>query len=314
MADPLPSWNDGAAKSAIVAFVKATTDSAGKDFVRPQDRIATFDQDGTLWVEHPMYTQLAFVLSRLAELAPQHPEWKTSEPFKSTLAGDLAAFANFTMADLETLVAASHAGMSTDDFSGIVSAWLTKASHPRWKRPYTELVYQPMLEVMQYLRANGFTTYIVTGGGQAFVRVYAERVYGSPPEHVIGSSLETKFEYDADGKAVLMRPPKLLLYNDLAGKPEDIYLFLGRAPRAAFGNSTGDQQMLEYTQAAGGARLMALVLHDDPEREYSYGPEAGQTDTKFGAFTRALYDQATTKGWVIVSVKRDWKRVFPFDP
>jgi phosphoserine phosphatase len=313
MADPLPSWNDGAAKSAIVAFVKATTDSAGKDFVRPQDRIATFDQDGTLWVEHPMYTQLAFVLSRLAELAPQHPEWKTSEPFKSTLAGDLAAFANFTMADLETLVAASHAGMSTDDFSGIVSAWLTKASHPRWKRPYTELVYQPMLEVMQYLRANGFTTYIVTGGGQAFVRVYAERVYGSPPEHVIGSSLETKFEYDADGKAVLMRPPKLLLYNDLAGKPEDIYLFLGRAPRAAFGNSTGDQQMLEYTQAAGGARLMALVLHDDPEREYSYGPEAGQTDTKFGAFTRALYDQATTKGWVIVSVKRDWKRVFAFD-
>jgi phosphoserine phosphatase len=314
MADPLPSWNDGAAKSAIVAFVKATTDSSSKDFVRPQDRIATFDQDGTLWVEHPMYTQLAFVLSRLAELAPQHPEWKTSEPFKSTLAGDLAAFANFTMADLETLVAASHAGMSTDDFSGIVSAWLTKASHPRWKRPYTELVYQPMLEVMQYLRANGFTTYIVTGGGQAFVRVYAERVYGSPPEHVIGSSLETKFEYDADGKAVLMRPPKLLLYNDLAGKPEDIYLFLGRAPRAAFGNSTGDQQMLEYTQAAGGARLMALVLHDDPEREYSYGPEAGQTDTKFGAFTRALYDQATTKGWVIVSVKRDWKRVFPFDP
>jgi phosphoserine phosphatase len=313
MADPLPSWNDGAAKSAIVAFVKATTDSSSKDFVRPQDRIATFDQDGTLWVEHPMYTQLAFVLSRLAELAPQHPEWKTSEPFKSTLAGDLAAFANFTMADLETLVAASHAGMSTDDFSGIVSDWLAKASHPRWKRPYTELVYEPMLEVMQYLRANGFTTYIVTGGGQAFVRVYAERVYGSSPEHVIGSSLETKFEYDADGKAVLMRPPKLLLYNDLAGKPEDIYLFLGRAPRAAFGNSTGDQQMLEYTQAAGGARLMALVLHDDPEREYSYGPEAGQTDTKFGAFTRALYDQATTKGWVIVSVKRDWKRVFAFD-
>ncbi len=314
MADPLPSWNDGAAKSAIVAFVKATTDSASKDFVRQEDRIATFDQDGTLWVEHPMYAQLAFVLSRLAELAPQHPDWKTSEPFKSTLAGDLAAFANFTMADLETLVAASHAGMSTDDFTGIVSAWLAKASHPRWKRPYTDLVYQPMLEVMAYLRANGFTTYIVTGGGQAFVRVYAEHVYGASPEHVIGSSLETKFEYDADGKAVLMRPPKLLLYNDLAGKPEDIYLFLGRAPRAAFGNSTGDQQMLEYTQAAGGARLMTLVLHDDPEREYSYGPEAGQADTKFGAFTKALYDQATSKGWTIASIKRDWKRVFAFDP
>ncbi|HTV93915.1 MAG TPA: HAD family hydrolase [Verrucomicrobiae bacterium] len=314
MADPLPSWNDGAAKSAIVAFVKATTDPASKDFVRQEDRIATFDQDGTLWVEHPMYTQLAFVLSRLAELAPQHPEWETNEPFKSTLAGDLAAFANFTMTDLETLVAASHAGMSTDDFASIVNAWLAKASHPRWKRPYTELVYQPMLEAMAYLRANGFTTYIVTGGGQAFVRTYAERVYGTPPEHVIGSSLETKFEYDPDGKAVLMRPPKLLLYNDLAGKPEDIYLFLGRAPLAAFGNSTGDQQMLEYAQAAGGARLMTLVLHDDPQREYSYGPEAGQADTKFGAFTRALYDQATSKGWVIVSVKRDWKRVFAFEP
>ena len=314
MADPLPSWNNGPAKSAIVAFVKATTDSASKDFVRQEDRIATFDQDGTLWVEHPMYTQIAFALSRLAELAPHHPEWKTSEPFKSALAGDLAAFASFTMADLETLVAASHAGMSTDDFGGIVSAWLAKASHPRWERPYTDLVYQPMLEVMQYLRANGFTTYIVTGGGQAFVRAYAEHVYGTLPEHVIGSSLETQFEYDADGKAVLMRPPKLLLYNDLAGKPQDIYLFLGRAPLAAFGNSTGDQQMLEYTQAAGGTRLMTLVLHDDPEREYSYGPEAGQTDTKFGAFTRALYDQAVYKGWVVVSIKRDWKRVFAFDP
>jgi len=313
MADPLPSWNDGAAKSAIVAFVKATTDPASKDFVRQEDRIATFDQDGTLWVEHPMYAQLAFALSRLAELAPQHPEWTTTEPFKSALAGDLAAFARFTMADLEQLVAASHAGMSTGDFLGIVRAWLAKATHPRWKRPYTELVYQPMLEVMQFLRANGFKTYIVTGGGQAFVRAYAEHVYGTPPELVIGSSLETQFEYDDDGKAVLMRPPKLLLYNDLAGKPQDIYLFLGREPRAAFGNSTGDQQMLEYTQAGGGTRLMTLVLHDDPEREYSYGPEAGQTDSKFGAFTPALYDQAVSKGWNVASIKRDWKRVFPFE-
>jgi len=314
MADPLQSWNEGPAKSAIVAFVQARTDSASQDFVRPEDRIATFDQDGTLWVEHPMYVQLAFVLDRLAELAPQHREWKTSEPFKSALAGDLAAFANFTMADLETLVAASHAGMSTDDFRGIVRAWLAKAEHPRWKHPYTDLIYQPMLEVMQYLRANGFKVYIVTGGGQAFVRAYAERVYGTPPEHVIGSSLETKFEYNSDGKALLMRPPKLLLYNDLAGKPEDIYLFLGRPPLAAFGNSTGDQQMLEYTQAAGGARLMTLVLHDDPEREYSYGPESGQADTKFGAFTRALYDQAVSKGWTVASIKHDWKRVFAFEP
>jgi phosphoserine phosphatase len=313
MTDPLRSWNDGPAKSSIFSFVEAVTDPASKNFVPEIDRIATFDQDGTMWVEHPVYTQISFALARLAELAPQHPEWKTNEPFKSALAGDLPAFAKFTMADLENLVAASHAGMSTDDFHGIVSAWLAKATHPRWKRPFTDLVFQPMLEVMQYLRVKGFKTYIVTGGGQAFVRAYAERVYGTPPEHVIGSSLETKFEYDPEGKAVLMRPPKLLLYNDLAGKPEDIYLFLGRPPLAAFGNSTGDQQMLEYTQAAGGQRLMALVLHDDPEREYSYGPEAGQTDTKFGAFTQALYDKAKSSGWHIISMKNDWNRVFGWE-
>lgn len=313
MADPLPSWNDSPSKAAIVAFVDATTNPESKHFVPAEDRIATFDQDGTLWVEHPMYAQIAFALSRLAQLAPQHPAWKTTEPFKSALAGDLAAFAKFSMDDLETLVAATHAGMTTDEFHAIVRKWLSEAVHPRWKRPYTDLTYQPMLEVMRYLRLNGFTTYIVTGGGQAFVRAYAQRVYETPPERIIGSSLETKFDYDVDGKAVLMRPPKLLLYNDLAGKPEDIYLFLGRPPLAAFGNSTGDQQMLEYTQAAGGARLMLLVLHDDPEREYSYGPEAGQADTKFGAFTQALYDEATAKGWVVASMKRDWKRVFAFD-
>lgn len=313
MAEPLPSWNDGPSKTAIVAFVDATTNPNSKDFVPEEDRIATFDQDGTLWVEHPVYAQVAFALSRLAELAPQHPEWKTTEPFKSALAGDLAAFAKFSMADLETLVATTHAGMTTDDFSAMVRAWLKKATHPRWERPYTDLIYQPMLEVMQYLRLSGFATYIVTGGGQAFVWAYAQHVYATPPERVIGSSLETKFDYDVDGKAVLMRPPKLLLYNDLAGKPEDIYLFLGRPPIAAFGNSTGDQQMLEYTQVAGGARLMLLVLHDDPEREYSYGPEAGQVDAKFGAFTQALYDTATSKGWVVASMKRDWKCIFAFD-
>ena len=312
-ADPLPSWNDGAAKTAILGFVRRTTDPANPDFVREADRIATFDQDGTLWVEHPFYTQVAFALQRLADLAPQHPEWQTTEPYKSALAGDMAAFAKLTMNDLEQLVAATHAGMTTGGFHTIVAEWIAKAKHPRWDRLYTDLVYQPMLEVMQHLRANRYKVYIVTGGGQAFVRAYADRVYDSQPEEVIGSSLATQFDYDADGQAILMRPPKLLLYNDSSGKPQDIYLFLGRPPRAAFGNSTGDQQMLEYAQSGGGARLMALVLHDDDKREYAYGPNSAQTDTKFGAFTQALHDQAKAKGWIVISMKADWKRVFPFE-
>jgi phosphoglycolate phosphatase-like HAD superfamily hydrolase len=313
MVDPLPSWNDGPAKAAIMKFVSTTTDEASSDFVPEIDRIATFDQDGTLWVEHPYYTQVAFALHRLAELAPQHPDWKTKEPFKSALAGDLAAFATFTMDDLEALVAATHAGMSTGVFNAMVSGWIDKATHPRWNRPFTELVYQPMLEVMQYMRANGFKNYIVTGGGQAFVRAYADRVYGTPSERVIGSSMTTQFEYDAAGKAVLMRPPKLLLYNDTTGKPEDIYLFLGRPPRAAFGNSTGDQQMLEYAQSGGGVRLMSLVLHDDATREYAYGPETANADTKFGSFSQALYDKAKAQGWIVISMKSDWKRLFAFE-
>jgi phosphoserine phosphatase len=313
MSDPLPSWNEGPAKAAILDFVRSTTDSARPTFVAEKDRIATFDQDGTMWVEHPMYAQLQFALARLAELAPQHPEWKTTEPFKSTLAGDMAAFAKFTMNDLEALVAASHAGMSTDAFHALVDDWIGKAKHPRWNRLYTELVYQPMLEVMRYFQANGFRNYIVTGGGQAFVRAYAERVYDMTPEQIIGSSLETQFGYDTDGKAILMRPPKLLLYDDGSGKPQDIYLFLGRRPLAAFGNSTGDQQMLEYAESGAGARLMALVLHDDEAREYAYGPGSGHADTKFGAFTQALADTAKTKGWTVVSMKNDWNRLFPFD-
>ena len=311
--DHLPSWNEGPAKAAILAFVQATTDPTSPEFIAEKDRIATFDQDGTLWVEHPMFTQIAFALDRLAELAPQHPEWKTTEPFKSALTGDMAAFARFSMDDLEAIVAASHAGMTTDDFERIVTNWIGQAEHPRWNRPYTDLVYQPMLEVMRYLRTNGFKNYIVTGGGQAFVRAYAERVYDIVPERIIGSSLETQFDYDADGKAILMRPAKILLYNDLAGKPQDIYLFLGRPPLAAFGNSTGDQQMLEYTQSGEGARLMALVLHDDETREYAYGPGSVHADTKVGAFTEALADTAKAKGWVVVSMKNDWRRVFAFE-
>jgi hypothetical protein len=309
----LPSWNDGAAKAAIVAFLRATTDPASPDFVPEKDRIATFDQDGTTWVEHPCYAQLAFTLHRLAALAPLHPEWRDADPFKSALTEGLAAFGKFTMADLETLVTATHAGMSTDAFEGIVAEWTANARHPRWNRPYTELVYQPMLEVMSCLRANGFRIYIVTGGGQAFVRAYADRVYGTPPERIIGSSLTTQFEYDERGSVILTRPAKLLLYNDNTGKPQDIYLFLGRPPRAAFGNSTGDRQMLEYAQSGGGVRLMTLILHDDADREYAYGPGSGNADANFGTFTQELYDEATARNWVVVSMKTDWKRIFPFE-
>jgi phosphoserine phosphatase len=277
--DPLPSWNDGPVKQAILDFVKATTDAASPTFVPPEERIATFDQDGTLWVEHPMYAQIMFALARVVELAPKHPEWREKEPFKAVIAGDKAAMAKFTLRDLEQIVFATHSGMSVDAFQATVKDWIARAKDPRWKRPYTELVYQPMLEVMRFLRANGYRTYIVTGGGQAFVRDYAGEVYGVPPEQVIGSALETQFTYDKEGKGVLVRPPKLLLNNNLSGKPEDIYLFTGGRPQAAFGNSTGDRQMLEYAQAGEGARLMVMVLHDDAEREYAYGPANGLSDT-----------------------------------
>jgi hypothetical protein len=311
--DPLPSWNEGAAKQAILDFVKATTDAASPTFVPPEARIATFDQDGTLWVEHPMYAQVMFALARVVELAPKHPEWREKEPFKAVIAGDKAAMAKFTLGDLEQIVFATHSGMSVDAFHATVKDWIARAKDPRWKRPYTELVYQPMLEVMRFLRASGYRTYIVTGGGQAFVRDYAGEVYGVPPEQVIGSALATQFTYDKEGKGVLMRPPKLLLNNNLSGKPEDIYLFTGRRPQAAFGNSTGDRQMLEYAQAGAGARLLVMVLHDDAEREYAYGPANGLSDTKVGTFTQALYDEAKKGGWVVISMKKDWKRIFAFE-
>ena len=264
--DPLPSWNNGAAKQAILNFVHTTTDQSGPNYVPPDQRFATFDQDGTTWVEHPIYTQVAFTLDRVRELAPQHPEWKTTEPFKSVITGDKAAMAKFTMKDFETIFAATQSGMTVEAFQTIAKDWLATAKDPRWHRPYTELIYQPMLEVLQYLRANGYRTYIVTGGGQDFVRAYAQQVYGIPPEQIIGSAVATKYTYDAAGKGVLVRPPKLLLNNNFSGKPEDIYLFIGRHPEAAFGNSTGDQQMLEYTQAGSGATLEMIVLHDDAAR------------------------------------------------
>jgi len=305
-ADPLPAWNDGPAKQAILDFVHAM------DQVPQKDRIATFDQDGTLWVEHPVYTQAMFALERVHTLAPQHPEWKDQEPFKSVLANDEAAIAKFGERDWAEIVFATHAGMSQAEFQDIVGRWLATAKHPRFKRPYTELVYQPMREVMDYLRANGFKTYIVTGGGVDFVRNYAERIYGVPPEQVIGSSIATKYEI-RDGKPELMRLPKLFFDDDHAGKAIGIDLFIGKRPYAAFGNSTGDREMLEWIGAGQGARLKMLVHHDDAQREYAYGPAGGLPDTHVGTFDQSLMDEAKAKGWVVISMKSDWKRVFAFD-
>jgi len=311
-ADPLLSWNNGPAKQAIIEFVRETTDKANPKYVRPEDRIATFDQDGTTWVSHPIYTQAMFALDRVGVLARQHPEWKNQEPFKAVIAGDREAMAKFTEQDWERIVAATHTGMSTEAFLEIVKQWLAMAKHPRFKRPYTELVYQPMIEVMDYLRANGFKTYIVTGGGQEFVRVYSKRVYGIPPEQVVGSSILTKYEY-RDGKPVLMREPKVFFVDDHAGKAIGINLFIGKRPYAAFGNSGGDREMLEWTTAGEGARLAMLVLHDDAEREYAYGPAGGLPDTKVGTFTQALMEEAKKRGWVVISMKNNWKRVFAFE-
>ena len=310
-ADPLPSWNEGPAKQAILELVRATTEPGGPGFVAPEDRIATFDQDGTLWVEHPIYSQVVFALDRVVELAPEHPEWKDKEPFKTVLSGDRGAMAKLSLRDLEEIVFATHAGMTVEAFDAIAAGWAAKARDHRWRRPYTELVYQPMLEVLALLRANGYRTYIVTGGGQAFVRSYAERVYGVGPAEVIGTTLGTKYGYDAEGEGVLIREPKLQLDNNNSGKPEDIYLFTGERPQAAFGNSTGDRQMLEWATGGGGGRLGMLVLHDDAAREYAYGPAQGLPDTKVGTFPQALMDEAKRRGWIVISMKNDWKTVLP---
>ncbi len=312
-ADPLPSWNDGPAKKAILDFVRVTTDKDSPKYVPPEQRIATFDQDGTLWVEHPMYTQVVYCLERVAVLAKAKPELKNIEPFKTVLSGDREAIAKLSMKDLEKVLAATLSGMTVDEFSAEVKKWLATARHPRWKRPYTELTYQPMLEVLKYLRANGYKTYIVTGGGQDFVRAYAEQVYGIPPEQVVGTMGGTRYGYDKEGKPMLTKEPKLLLNDNNAGKPEGIHLMIGRRPYVAFGNSPGDQQMLEYTTAGDGARLGMLVLHDDAKREYAYGPAQGLPDSKVGTFTQALYDEAKKRGWIVISMKDDWKQVFAFE-
>jgi phosphoserine phosphatase len=307
--DPLPAWNDGPTRQAIIEFVQKITDKSSPDFVRPAERIATFDNDGTLWPSHPMYTQLAFALDRIKALAPRHPEWKTTQPFKAVLDHDLKALAAAGEKGLVELIMASHAGMTTAEFEEIVSDWLDKARHPRFKRPYTGLAYQPMLQLLAYLRANGFKTYIVSGGGVEFMRPMTEKVYGIPPEQVVGSTIQTKYEVK-DGRPVLMRLPKIDFIDDKAGKPVGINKFIGRRPIAAFGNSAGDREMLEWTGAGSGARLMMLVFHDDAEREYAYGPANGLPDTKFGTFPQSLMDEADTKGWVVISMKNDWKRIF----
>lgn len=311
-ADPLPSWNDGAAKKAIIDFIAKVTKKGSPDFVPVAERIAAFDNDGTLWCEQPLPVQLYFALDRVKALAPQHPEWKTKEPFASLLKGDLkGAMAGGEHALLD-IVMATHAGMTTDEFNKIVKDWIATAKHPKTGRHYTEMVYQPMLEVLAYLRANGFKTFIVSGGGIEFMRPWTERVYGIPPEQVIGSSIKTTFDM-RDGKPVLVRLPELNFNDDKDGKPVAINQHIGRRPIASFGNSTGDQQMLEWTQAGSGARFMLLVLHDDAAREFPYGPARGLPDVKLGAFTPALDEHAKQDGWTVVSMKDDWKQVFAFE-
>src|SRR5829696_8944230 len=305
--DPLPSWNEGATKQAITAFVGRVTTQGGPDFVPVDQRIATFDNDGTLWVEQPMYVQLAFVLDRVRALAPLHPEWKDKQPFKAVLDGDLKAVAESGERGLVELVAVTHAGMTTDEFLAIVADWLAKARDPRFKRPYTELIYQPMLELLAYLRANDFKTFIVSGGGIEFMRAWTERVYGIPPEQVVGSSFLTRFERRPDGTTVLLREPTIDFIDDGPGKPVGINRFIGRRPILAFGNSDGDQQMLEWTRAGVGPRFVAIVHHTDREREWAYDRQS-----HIGKLDKAL-DEAIAKRWTVIDMKRDWRTIYPFE-
>jgi hypothetical protein len=305
-ADPLPSWNEGAAKQAILTFVDRVTRQGGPDFVPPPERIATFDNDGTLWCEHPMPVQLAFALDRVKAMAPMHPEWKDTQPFKAALEGDMKALAEAGEHGLVQLVMTTHAGVTTEEFAKIVTDWLATARDPRFKRPYTELVYQPMLELLAYLRANGFKTFVVSGGGIEFMRPWTERVYGIPPEQVVGSSIKTRFEMRR-GRPILFRLPELNFNDDKAGKPVAINEHIGRRPIAAFGNSDGDLQMLQWTTMAGGVRFGLIVHHTDADREYAY-----ERNGAFGNLNQALAAAAANR-WTVVDMERDWKVVFPFE-
>lgn len=302
----LASWDDGAAKQAIVQFVEKVTRVDSPDYVPPEQRIAVFDNDGTLWAEQPMYIQIAFALDRAKALAPKHPEWRGKQPFKAAMEGDIKSVLSGGKHALLELIMATHAGNTTEEFTQIVTDWLAKARHPKTGRPYTEMVYQPMLELLDYLRANGFKTYITSGGGIEFIRPWAEKVYGIPPEQVIGSSVKTKFEL-RDGKPALVRLPELNFNDDKEGKPVAINQHIGRRPIAAFGNSDGDLQMLQWTTAGRGARFALIVRHTDAEREWAYDRRSS-----IGHLDKAL-DEARAQGWTVVDMKRDWKRIFAFE-
>jgi phosphoserine phosphatase len=302
--DPLPSWNDTAPKKAILSFVAKVTKEGSPDFVPPAERIAVFDNDGTLWCEQPMYVQLAFVFDRVKALAPKHPEWGEKQPFKAVLEGDYKALADAGEKGAAELVMVTHAGVTSNEFEATAREWLATARHPKFGRPYTECVYRPMLELLAYLRANGFKTYTVSGGGVEFVRVFAERVYGVPPEQVVGSTIKSKYEV-RDGKPVLVRLPEIDFIDDKAGKPVAIGKIIGRRPVMAFGNSDGDFEMLEWTTAGSGARFGLFVRHTDAEREYAYDRRS-----HFGKLDRGL-DEAPRRNWVVTSIKDDWKTVFP---
>jgi hypothetical protein len=306
--DPLPSWNDGVVKKSITDFVARVIMSGTTDFVPVEQRIATFDNDGTLWCEQPFYFELAFAFDEIRAMAPQHPDWKTRQPFKAVLDGDMQALMAGGEKSLLAIIMATHSGMTTEAFSKTVLAWIATAQHPRFKRPYTDLVYQPMIELLAYLRANGFKTFIVSGGGIEFMRPWTEKIYGVPPEQVVGSSGVVKFEMGADGKPVLMKLPQVEFVDDGPGKPVGINRFIGRRPIFAFGNSDGDQQMLEWTAAGGGARFMGLVHHTDAVREYAY-----DRLSPIGKLDKAL-DEANAKGWTVVDMKNDWKKIFAFEP
>ena len=303
-ADPLPSWNDTGSKQAIIKFVESVTKKGSPDFVPREQRIATFDNDGTLWAEQPMYFQLFFVADRVKALAPQHPEWKTKEPFASLLKGDMKGALAGGEHGLLEMVMATHAGLTTGEFEQAVSDWIATAKHPKSGRPFTAMVYQPMLELLTYLRAHGFKTYIVSGGGIEFMRPWTEKVYGIPPEQVIGSSGGLKYEL-RDGKPVIVKTPELFFMDDKEGKPVAIQRHIGRRPIAAFGNSDGDLQMLQWTCGGSGQRFCLYVRHTDAEREWAY-----DRDSHIGKLDKGL-DEAKAKGWTVVDMKNDWKRIYP---